>query len=362
MNRRQFLTRTAAGTLVTLSGLHCGPPSDTGSPDPTGIRLRPPPGRVWIFGGQNAEAIGGFGKGGWLDEIPEAPDGLTFYASFPDTPGDPDWVASWSGEVEAAMALEKVADAVLHLSVQWVNEGQSSGERLSAQQAVVDGAHDATIDGLAAWLSTYGRPVLLRLGYEFDRPIKYYDSTLFVPAFRRIVERLCAAGVENIATCWSSANLGPFKEPKPDTWEFATWYPGDDVVDWFGFSMWYPDNHDTVMLDEARKRGKPVLLAETSPLEWDLGNGAYYPLFSNEPTPQTDQEMWDGWFVPMIAFIQANADIIAGWHYISVDWRADPLWQEVFLFKNSDARLWANAGILKRWRAAVALSPFRVPA
>ena len=202
----------------------------------------------------------------------------------------------------------------------------------------------------------------LRPGYEFNRfPTDiYYDRRLYARAFRRIVRRFRARGARNVAFVWSSANLNwgaptgsPFHTRSPDSWDFDAWYPGDDFVDWFGFSFWFPDDPDTLDPAQARRRHKPVLLAETTPAGYDLPRGRRFDLGGDHPERLTSAEVWRSWFAPYFRFIRANDDVVAAFHYIATNWRADPLWTNTPPFIGGDARLWKDPELLRRWTATL---------
>jgi len=84
---------------------------------------------------------------------------------------------------------------------------------------------------------------------------------------------------------------------------------------------------DRVILSEARTRHKPVLLAETTPVKFNIGHGKYYPNYIGQSQQLTPQQIWERWHQPMIDFIDANRDVIAGWHYIAADWAAESPWK-----------------------------------
>src|SRR5439155_27375484 len=56
------------------------------------------------------------------------------------------------------------------------------------QSAVASGAADAELRRLFLALKSAGRPVLLRIGHEFNGHDAAYDPTLYVPAFRRVAK------------------------------------------------------------------------------------------------------------------------------------------------------------------------------
>jgi hypothetical protein len=195
------------------------------------------------------------------------------------------------------------------------------------------------------------------VGYEFDRtPPKYYDPASYAGNFRYIVDRVRAAGATNVATVWASTN-NPLAKMTPT--RFKAFYPGDEYVDWFGMSAFVPVL-DPLMTQEARRRQKPMLLAESTPLGINIGEGRQFPLTTDKVAgkPVSADEMWRAWFGPTFKLIEENADVIAGLHYIANDWSQDKLWANNAAFAYCDARVWKNPEILRRWDATITAAPF----
>ena len=306
--------------------------------------IRPPRGQVLFIAGQGGDHIGEY-----LDHMPVRPGGFTVYCS----------VASGWGIGDPVCDRPELKDSVLHLSVGWVDDSPLSPG--SNNRAITTGAFDANIERLAQWCAGQPRPILLRIGYEFDRgvpiPHYHYDPAYFAHGFRRMVDRIRAAGARNVATVLASTNCPGFS-PVLTTKKFNRFYPGDEYVDWLGCSMWMPQDVDQVILSEARKRGKPVLLAETTPVKYNIGQGTYWPHYIGLSHRVSAQEIWDGWHQPMIDFLQANSDVIAAWHYIAEDWSADAQWGGVFFFSHCDARPWANPEFAELWNRQINAAPF----
>ncbi len=328
---------------------------------------RPPAGCSYLFAGQTLAQIGGLPDAGdtdgYVNHVPVAPSGVTLYGAFP-APGDTTPLAqmSWVADAEALLNQPGNEDLLFHLSIAWVPESLADNQtgREAIETALLAGAFDPWLDQLADWISGLRQPVLLRLGYEFNRLIRVlYSQQYYAACFRHIVDRLRSRGIKGAAFVWASANMGFIPDaPTPDDWDFDAWYPGDDYVDWFGFSMWFPKDYDTIMLPQARAHHKPLLLAETTPSEFNVGLMEYFPFLTNTGQPQTSAQLWAGWWQPMISFVTSNDDVIGGWHYIAANWRDDPEWSSVPFFSNSDARLWLDPGLASAWSGAVSHPPF----
>lgn len=111
---------------------------------------------------------------------------------------------------------------------------------------IVDGTLKSQIDKLFHYLlqHCHAARIFLRVGYEFDNPSFGYDSNS--PLYRRAFQILVAACEQQrrAATGWSScrdkvkfvwhswgATAGDHAPP------LDAFYPGDDVVDWVGVSV-----------------------------------------------------------------------------------------------------------------------------
>jgi Glycosyl hydrolase family 26 len=222
------------------------------------------------------------------------------------------------------------ADGILQL-VRFRDEQHASGAKVGLQlglwlngtegcRDIVHRRLDSQIQRLVNYLSTSTTPtsdrVWLRIGYEFDNPSFGYleDPELYRQAFRTIV-----------AACRSSSQCRERTRFVWHSWaasvesadELHRYYPGDDVVDWVGisiFSQLYPaandggvarlGNGDTVraVLVFAKGRGKPTMIAESTP-------------FGGIPTRV---DPWEAWFQPVLNLIHEHG--IGMWSYINCDW------------------------------------------
>ena len=104
------------------------------------------------------------------------------------------------------------------------------------------------------------------------------------------------------------------------------------------------------MIDFARKKGKPVFIAEASPTISD-----FKVKFTGETketvlsNPVQAQEAWDKWFIPFFKTIEDNKDIIKAISYINCNWRSHEMWFENPTFQKIDARLQTSEMISKGW-------------
>lgn len=366
LSRRAFLHQSAfvfGGAVLGSAG--CRGPSDARtSLAPIAHPFRPPRGAAYLIAGQDGKQIGGLARSGladgYLDNVPVSPSGITMYTGF----GAPNQTDGFAMDplLEEYLALPALDNTILHLSANWVEEELDDATKIEREEDVLTGKQDGFIDWLADWCSAQERPILLRLGYEFNRPfMTLFTPERYAPAFRYIVGRMRARGVSGVAFVWASANLSLDPSGPSEPWDFDLWYPGDGYVDWFGFSMWFPTMSDTLMMSEARARNKPVLLAEVSPVEFNVGESAFYPLLTRAGEVLDPNELWARWWQPMFDFIAANLDVIGGFAYIANDWQSDSLWGTNPFFWNCDARVWANDTILDLWTQAVSNAAFVEP-
>lgn len=198
------------------------------------------------------------------------------------------------------------------------------------------GLVDAQIDVLGQWITAAQRPVFLRPGYEFDHRNKEHDPDAFITAWRRVVDRLRANGVDNVAYVWHSAGHGTYRNLPS-----SAWYPGDDYVDWVAVSIFgrgFTNANQSMvraneLADIADAHGKPLMIAESTPLGRDTS--------VNDPTI-----LWDDWFTNVIDFIETRD--VKAWSYINQDW-------ETLGWSGwGDSRVQNNPALEARWRDEIA--------
>lgn len=167
------------------------------------------------------------------------------------------------------------------------------GERTFSMEAILRGNFDEDFRAWAHAAREFGTPLLAEFGTEmnghwfgwngkyhggertdgFGDPHKPDGPERFVAAWRHIVKLIRGEGAHNITWVWH-----PDANDHPDeAWNrFENYYPGDDVVDWVGFSCygyltprddWHPRSFRDI-LDAAYRRaqklapGKPIIVAE----------------------------------------------------------------------------------------------------
>jgi len=161
-----------------------------------------------------------------------------------------------------------------------------------------------------------------------------------VDIFRRM-------GVTNTAYVWQSTGF------MSNQAQLENWYPGDDYVDWLGVSFF--NNWQKIeMIEFARKKGKPVFIAEATPTVTDYDKDPSGSTGLTKPMQLSDPEhgtlAWNKWFVPFFDTIDKNEDVVKAVHYINCHWDSHPMWYNNPTFKGVDARLHLNDTISARWR------------
>lgn len=242
----------------------------------------------------------------------------------------------------------------------WLNGSQGCRD-------VVSGKLDQNIHQLFDYIVSQEslEHVFLRVGYEFDNYWFGYsdDPAIFQGAFRTMV-RICRkrrACQRKVAFVWHSWAAGFVVPPDdqtsqvdvsaaalPKSLSLDDFYPGDDVVDWVGlslFSQFYNKtnqlghfNNVMDILDFARLHQKMVMISESTP----------YGGINHLDDP------WSQWFQPVLDLIGNNTNNIGMWSYINCDWESQPMWVNVGF---GDSRLTTNRTILKLWQENVLNNP-----
>lgn len=341
-------------TFVIVAFFSCSTP-ETNSQQPVTqnerprAKFEPADGEVILFAGQELEAVGGLEEynDGYLDHF-ETPGGWTTYTNL--NPGgesfgrvqeglDGLWeTADWGDNDYNAMLQAEDPDyenMALAIGLQYVDH----------EERIAKGEHDVLINRLADFLLSLGeRPVFLRLAYEFDGdPWNHYalDSTMV--AYRRIVDILRERGVSNTAYVWQSTGFISNQE------QLEAWYPGDEYVDWCGvsfFNRW----KEIEMFEFARKKGKPVFIAEATPTISDF-NAKFTGRTKQTQLgdPKQAQEAWEKWFIPLFKAIDDNPDVVKAISYINCHWDSHPMWYNNPTFQGVDARLNLSPFISEKW-------------
>jgi hypothetical protein len=252
-----------------------------------------------------------------------------------------------------------LSDPIMHPDSQYIELGVhfKDGSHVYDSVFAFTDRLDDYIDTMAIAFNSYGRPFFLRIGYECNGPWNGYSPWIYPVAFRKLVEELRARGVYNFASvwCYEPDASEDFADSTQQGWK---WYPGDDVVDWFGLDIFDNDHFDPDLPDSlggrltkkgrsemflrfANQRGKPVMLNETS------ARHIYITPDSLDPNREDGINDWGSWFEPYFEFI-AGHPMIKSIEYIDLNWTLYDQYRDW-----GDARIEINTYIKDRWIEAL---------
>jgi hypothetical protein len=221
-------------------------------------------------------------------------------------------------------------------------------------------AMENQITRLGEVLASYGGPVFVRIGGEFNNPDavtnpksrESYHEVAFPVCYRRTKALLEAAGATQTAYIWCWWAGAP--DNYADTNQFGSplWYPGDNFVDWFGLDIFHHNEFTTdspsklaeveEFLELAECKGRPVFVAESSCTDFEI---------VEDSTDEGGAII--GWFDPYFDFIESHP-IIKAITYISHDWDTD---SSTPFTDWEDARIANNAEVMDNWVAELTLDP-----
>lgn len=279
-------------------------------------KFEPEEGKVLVFIGQDNESVGGTDKykDGYVDHI-GVPGGVTHYVYFTEGATNPYNYTFDVGTVDGLnkdttwgagpMCMRcytesaKLQGTAMHLSISM---------EFNSEDKVASGEFDHLIKELADFLKEFSHiPFYIRIGYEFDGDWNGYDPPNFKKAWRRIIDHLRSEGIDNFATVFGASRYHIPREVWDEYW------PGDDYVDWLGYSYWYYEVPHNVALDIAREKGLPVMMAEVSP------RGLWLNLLAHRVL--TD------WYENLFLHIEENKDVIKALAYINAHWESQDMWR-----------------------------------
>jgi DUF5010 C-terminal domain/Carbohydrate binding module (family 6) len=323
MNRSKYIALCASASLIAACGGSGGGSDTTAAaeapaPSPTfeAAKFLPASKKTLIFVGQDIDANNNYTK-----NTGNTPAGVTMYTSlnldslYARNHGQPEGAQDWNS---VKVGYKNSAVAV----------GLYMAGSLLDQYSAGSATLDANVDKLIDELQSFNRPVFLRIGYEADANFNNHDPDKYKAAWRKIVSRIRAKNATNIATVWqvlgicgTSATLN--NRPTED------WYPGDDIVDWTGFSWFRGDPTCTVNQLKTNHPTKPIMIAEWAPSAYAIADGTYNPDQDNVGvlTPKTGAQIWNEKIKLDLNFIQANKDYIRAAAYINQDWKSYSTWQ-----------------------------------
>lgn len=311
-------------------------------------KFEPEDGKVILFAGQDLGAVGGLESydDGYFDHF-ETPGGWTMYTNI--RPGDTSFGNTYKG-LDGMKTTDTWGSGYCNMQLQiddadFHNSALAIGlELVNHDSLVAVGAHDDMIVELAQWVKSLGeRPVFLRIGYEFDGfEWNFYTPEHYIPAYRRVKDIFDEQGVENYVAVWQSKGWGLNEE------ELMEFYPGDEYVDWCGYSHFSRGvEGGQAMINVARQLGKPLFIAEATPMI-AKGDSSSYDVFLN--VPEQADRAWEVYYKPLFKVIDDNPDVVKAISYINVDWYKQPMWEESDAFGNVDSRLHLSPLVSDNWK------------
>lgn len=179
----------------------------------------------------------------------------------------------WDGvdldTLRLADAYALTRDRSLLVTVEpWIWGAKQSAQDLRSD--ILSGQRDATMRGICEVIATLESPVTLRWAQEMDSTSGHFPWSKWVPAdhiaaYRRMID-VCRSVAPDIRVMWSPAGEDGMQD----------YYPGDDVVDVIGLSVFGAQEFDELhrggaqsfvdilqpRYDRAIGFGKPIIVAE----------------------------------------------------------------------------------------------------
>ena len=229
------------------------------------------------------------------------------------------------------------------------NGAVCTGEEHCNTARIARGEFDHLLKDFSGWANAQGeRPILLRIGYEFDGSWNGYDPQQYKAAFKHIRRYLEGQGVDNVAYVLQSFGYASYET-------MEDFYPQADsdgpYVDWIGYS-YFTNSNEKVGAQElrfARDRGHKVFIAEVTPHTGDC---------ANQIDVTTAPEMAKAWIETFDQHVRDNRDVVRTISYINARWNDSeysPMWSQQLdhncpgYFAESNARLNDNLDVAKFW-------------
>jgi hypothetical protein len=214
--------------------------------------LAPPAGRV-ISGWGSGEDLAPYSKA----VAPHAPAMIAFEAAV-----DSNAAAPFLNAYRAFATSHGFFIAQVSLSFRGNEHDVATGMRDPDLYVIADGLRDVKM------------PVLLSIGRDFNEPGAPYATSGYIGAFRHTTE-VFHREIPNFAAVWEATARG-VSDPS-----YMKWYPGDDVVDWWGIDFGdakdFGSAESKAFLDEATQHRKPLMINATEHnLKSDAGALKWY--------------------------------------------------------------------------------------
>ncbi len=150
-----------------------------------------------------------------------------------------------------------------------LNKG--TNKNLGGMKAIAEGKFDKYIDKWASSAKEFGHPFYLRFGHEMNDPYRYpwgpqnNKPEEYIAAWKHVVNRFKTLGATNAIWVWA---------PHPAYTNYASYYPGNDYVDFIAttalnygnvaqWSKWYSfDETFNKFYKDFSFYGKPIMITE----------------------------------------------------------------------------------------------------
>ncbi len=218
---------------------------------------------------------------------------------------------------ELMSRMREFPGVILQLGISMTDE-YSKSKNSGYEKRVLRGEYDENIRILGKNLKRLGKPVFLRLGYEFNAVNSNgYEPENYIRAYKYVFNRV---NNENIMWVWNACTEG--------CEDYMKYYPGDEFVDWWSLNIFSRKDMDSEFtksfLERAEMHENPVMIGEACPARIGTKN----------------KRVWSEWFKPFFKFIHSNR-IIKSFCYVNLDWtkyERFPDWKDCRISNNSEIR------------------------
>lgn len=277
LTRRRLLAAGGATALGTAAWPMAGCSTATTTASTPGDPSEPLPIRIDTDpGASRGVFFGVFREAGVMDVVDSAQEDYRF------KPAAAMWFTRFGAPFPES-AVRYLAEQGMAAQVTW--EPWGARDEAIPLADIVAGKWDAYLAEYGAAAARLNLPFMLRWGHEFNGDWYPWgmarngqSAALYVKAYRRVVERVRAAGASQVQWVWCFNNQSTPQAPWNDP---ALAWPGADVVDWVGidgynfgvsqpWSRWTPfrEVFENALATAARiAPDKPVILAEMASSE-----------------------------------------------------------------------------------------------
>ena len=377
---RQTMCWFLLGSIILAISLLI--PASSTSAAPTGGKFTMTDGSTLMFTGQNIEDVNDTTQNVYENLANDIqPVGVTAYVAIDGIGVYSHEAGDGNGSLDLQAYIAGYPDAALAVGT-WMQGNPPDYTNLDNELANEIRAWDNgdpkgtlmnSVDGLLKELKSTNRPVFLRWGYEVDGPWNHYEPVDFIETWRYVYNWINDPqnpdeGADNIVMVWQIAAYcdspnDRVQNPDRNTHgqnSYDAWWPGDAYVDWTAFSYFLQQRNcltaddnigglpngfgelsdtdgqgksealDNVM-SYLISKGKPVMIAESTPRFYDIGLGHYQDSFDVSTTNHLEtnvsgQRIWDEWFDPYFDFITEYKDDIRAVAYINSQWNKYDGW------------------------------------